>query len=451
MYEVGGMAVDPDGNLVVTGTFVGSLTLGGTTIESSSEAVFLAKLDRSGTAIFLKGYGNGATQLGFSVAVAPSGDIYLTGAFTQTINFGDTPDSTLESPWLQSAKTFGAPYIVYLAKLDAAGRHVWSKSFGNATYSSSGERVLLAPSGDPILGGNFGGDIDFTGEADGGDGGLVSGGGNAHTFLAEFTPSGESVWSRAYGVTGDLAQLFDLAEDSAGALYMSGNFENAVDFGGEGPDGGGYLAARTPCRTPVTCVEDAFVAKLDSSGRYVWGVALPASGHVVATGVAADDEAGSVVATGGFTGTFGSDGGPSFAADAGWGMFVAKFAAATGAPGWAFTPGLEGSTITRSYVAFDATGQLFLAYTGSDGEAGAPAATLARYDAQQQVWVTAGTGDGSKMSAIALDPCASELFAAGTFQGMLSLPGAADAGDFVLSAPQATPIGPESFIARFAR
>jgi hypothetical protein len=171
---------------------------------------------------------------------------------------------------------------------------------------------------------------------------------------------------------------------------------------------------------------------------------------MVAWGVAADN-AGNLVATGGFTGTLGIDAGPSYAADAGWGTFVAKYAAATGASDWAFTPGLQGPNLARSYLAFDRSGQLFLAYATADGHPSSLAAVLARYDSQQQVWATAGTGDGSNMSAIALDPCGSELFAAGTFQGVLSLPGAADAGDFVLSAPQATPIGPETFIARFAR
>jgi hypothetical protein len=113
---------------------------------------------------------------------------------------------------------------------------------------------------------------------------LVSAGG-ADIFVAKYSSAGAHVWSKRFGGTGnDVGNAIDVLAD--GTLVIVGDFGNfgtAVDFGG-----GALASAGGP---------DIFVAKYDSSGDYIWanriggtsqdkglGVAMSATGDVAVTG-----------------------------------------------------------------------------------------------------------------------------------------------------------------------
>src|SRR5579871_1167393 len=80
--------------------------------------------------------------------MAPDGSVLLAGSFEGTIDLGGGP--------LRSA----GGDDVFVARLDASGKHLWSKRFGDA-HAQHGRAVALDPSGNVVLAGDAQGTLDF--------------------------------------------------------------------------------------------------------------------------------------------------------------------------------------------------------------------------------------------------------------------------------------------------
>ena len=85
-----GIAVDSSSNVYITGYFVGTVDFGGGDITSaaSSSDIFVLKLNSSGVFQWVKTYGNTNGEQGEDIAVDSSGNVYITGGFRETIDFG---------------------------------------------------------------------------------------------------------------------------------------------------------------------------------------------------------------------------------------------------------------------------------------------------------------------------------------------------------------------------
>ncbi len=85
------VAVDSSGNAFVAGQFNNSVAFGSTTLTSAGGGeVFVAKLDSSGTVVWARGFGGTGLDRGYSVAVDPPGNVHVTGWFEATAAFGAT-------------------------------------------------------------------------------------------------------------------------------------------------------------------------------------------------------------------------------------------------------------------------------------------------------------------------------------------------------------------------
>src|SRR5688572_11549100 len=69
--------------------------------------------------LWSKRFGSTGTDSGYSTAVDAQGNVYVSGSFQATVNFGGA-----------NLVSVGA-IDIFLAKYDANGLHEWSKSFGN--------------------------------------------------------------------------------------------------------------------------------------------------------------------------------------------------------------------------------------------------------------------------------------------------------------------------------
>lgn len=127
--------------------------------------------------------------------------------------------------------------------------HVWSKNFGG-----NGEDVITSiavdhATGDIIGTGYFPDVIDF-------GGGPMASTGSTDILLFRLSAAGEHIWSKRFGDSSSQT-AFDVALDSDGGIYIVGEMYGSVDFGDGKPvtSSGGY---------------DAFVAKFDANGNFVW-------------------------------------------------------------------------------------------------------------------------------------------------------------------------------------
>jgi hypothetical protein len=84
-----GVAADSAGNIAVAGSFRSSIEVGPVTHTTAGDKnVIVMKLDDNGTPLWSKSIGDGADQEGAAVAVDPAGDVIVTGSFMGRLDLG---------------------------------------------------------------------------------------------------------------------------------------------------------------------------------------------------------------------------------------------------------------------------------------------------------------------------------------------------------------------------
>lgn len=283
-----GVAVDASSNVYFTGEFGGTADFdpgAGTTNLTSAGGrdIFVSKLDSAGSLVWAKGFGSAGTaahDIGRSVSVDASNNVYSTGSFLGTVDFDPGVGTT--------SITSSGVNDTFVSKLDSSGNFVWVKTFGGAgNENASGLAIDL--SGNIILGGSFANTVDF--DPGVGTANLISVG-NTDAFVLKLDSSGNYVWAKPFGGIANADSVWDLTVDGNGNIFSTGNYESTVDFD---PGAG---------TTNLTAVggRDTYVWKLDSSGNFVWvkgfGGATTDTGYSVAL-----DVSGNVWSVGLFEGT----------------------------------------------------------------------------------------------------------------------------------------------------
>ncbi|MFQ5511853.1 MAG: FlgD immunoglobulin-like domain containing protein [Candidatus Krumholzibacteriia bacterium] len=84
-----GIAVDASGNAIVTGTFSGTVDFGGGNLTSAgANDIFVAKYDAGGVHQWSKRFGDVGSDLSSGATVDASGNVIVTGSFEGTVDFG---------------------------------------------------------------------------------------------------------------------------------------------------------------------------------------------------------------------------------------------------------------------------------------------------------------------------------------------------------------------------
>jgi hypothetical protein len=286
-----GVAVDVSGATFLTGTFNGTADFGGGPfVTAGKRDIFLAKYDAGGAHEWSHRFGSTLEDWSRGVAVDAAGSVYVVGTFRGSVDFGG---GILTSAGLAD---------VFLAKYDSHGVHQWSRRFGDIA-NDEGNSIELDASGNVVITGAFVYTVDF------GGGPLTSSMYSDDIFLAKFDPAGGHLWSRSLGgASPDLG--YDLDVDASGDVLLTGIFSGAADFGG------GFIAGAGQ--------NDIFVAKYSPSGSHLWSAGFGGPGSEEGRSIAADG-VGGVAVTGGLYGTGVDFGGGAFSS-AGWGdIFLARY------------------------------------------------------------------------------------------------------------------------------
>lgn len=237
------LAADPrNGDVVITGSFFASTDLGGgTMLSAGTDDIFVAKYSNAtGAYQWQKRFGDVYTDSGHGLVVDSSGNIYMTGQITGSVNFGNGA--------LVTTAAYGA---VCLVKFSETGTALWSRKYGGSDQSDFGASVALdAAQANVIFTGYTSGSINF-------GGGFLLSNGAKDIFVASETAAGAVYnWARRIGgIAIDAGTCVAVA--SNGYFYSGGSFQSSVNFGG------GTVAVSQPGAT------DGFVLKLNS------GAALP--------------------------------------------------------------------------------------------------------------------------------------------------------------------------------
>jgi hypothetical protein len=274
-YDWGeGVAVDSSGNVYLTGLFCGSAWFGNILlISEGSDDVFVAKLNSNGEWQWVVRAGGTNSELGNGVAVDNNGNVIITGRFRESVSFGPF---TLTSV---------GECDVFVAKLNCNGDWLWAVSAGGSSYDN-GIGVALDASGGIYIIGYFEGIATFGST-------MLTSEGDWDVFVAKLNSDGVWQWAKSAGGSG-YDEGRDIAVDSSGNVIITGNFHVSASFG-------------PFTLTSVAESSDVFVAKLNCIGDWLWAVSAGGSSGDHGSGVAMDS-GGKVYVTGSFqcTATFGS-------------------------------------------------------------------------------------------------------------------------------------------------
>jgi uncharacterized protein (TIGR03437 family) len=317
----------------------------------------------------------------------------------------------------------GATYITgnhaFVTKLDAAGRIVFTTTFGQSGTYSFGYSIAVDPSGNIWVGGQtVAANFPLVNALQSSVAGSGSG------FLVKMAPDGTVLYSSYFGGTLGASAVNGITTDHDGNVYVTG-FTEASDF----PTTPGLPASAV--RGGDAPVYGLFAAKLNSTGKkilYSTVIAGPAGcalcfpvPKTVGAGIAVDGSGNALVAGASNTDLPAITGGTSSAG----GAFVFKINAAgnglvyftyVGAAPNAAVSALASITFGTRPLAADASGNAYITgYTNSPDFPATPGAYLTTYDAVNQ----------PEAFAMKLNPAGATVWA--TFLGGQGAPNAADA------------------------
>jgi hypothetical protein len=271
-----GIAVDNEGNTFICGYFRGQARFEGEgktyeLIGNGEADMFLAKYNRVGKLVWVRPAGGSADDYARAVAIDAEGNCYLTGSFqSPTIKFDEEVIKR------------NSDSEIFVAKFDSQGKTLWVRQAGGAGGGGgSGNGITVSADGYVYVCGYFRGDIAFN------DLNLRNAGFN-DIFVARYDAAGELDWVRQIGGSGDDAASA-ITLDPQGNCYITGGFEDEVRF------------SRSITLSSAGLV-DAFVAKLDNTGRTVWAQRSGGPNMDIGYGVGLDPQ-GNVIVSGGFNGT----------------------------------------------------------------------------------------------------------------------------------------------------
>ncbi len=144
--------VDSANNVLVTGKLEASTDFGGgNTLQPEGIGdIFAVKYGNTGNHYWSERFGEFNTNTGIAIAAdAPSNDITLLGMATGTVNFGGQP--LVAQP----------PSDIVIAKLNAAGTHLWSKVFGDDQGQTPAAMGITPGTGEIVIAGTNSGAVDF--------------------------------------------------------------------------------------------------------------------------------------------------------------------------------------------------------------------------------------------------------------------------------------------------
>jgi hypothetical protein len=139
----GGLAVDPAGNVSITGAFRRDISFGSGDDHASAgeEDIYVARFDTTGKLAWARTYGAERDDAGNGIASDASGNTIVTGWFVNAVDFGKG---------VVRSKNFNKD--VFVLKLDPQGALTWSQSWGDRDHDQGRAIAVDAKGGAHVVG-----------------------------------------------------------------------------------------------------------------------------------------------------------------------------------------------------------------------------------------------------------------------------------------------------------
>jgi hypothetical protein len=229
------LSLDDSGNIYVTGGFSGNMNFGSVQLTSiGGNDIFLAKYNSDGRVLWAKNFGSPKDDAAYGIAVGNSGNVVITGMYSDTIDFGGT--SLLVKATLPGASD------IFIAKYTSSGDLLWANAAGD-TASSKGSGAVIDNQENIYISGDGDGTSPYCDSA-------------GNIFIAKYNSAGILQWMKCAGIIGGEESGNAIALDSSGNIIVTGEFDFTLDFGTFELLNQGLL--------------DGFIVKFDPSGTALW-------------------------------------------------------------------------------------------------------------------------------------------------------------------------------------
>lgn len=235
-----GLAVDANDAVFATGNFGGTIDLGGGALQSNGgQDIFLAKFDAYGRHQWSKSFGSTDEQRATSVAVDASGNVYLAGYYSNSVDFGGGALSVTQNDnW-------------FVAKFDKDGAFIWNQTAGSLSVVQRANALAIDSQDHLIVAGYFAGSFTLANSSI-----QLTSQGSSDAFALKFDGSGTPIWGVRYGDSNE-QRARSVAVDSSNNVILAGQYSGSMQFGSTQLVSNGNV--------------DLWVAKLDSNGAPQWG------------------------------------------------------------------------------------------------------------------------------------------------------------------------------------
>ena len=248
----GGIAVTPTGEIYLAGQYRNSITIGNTTLTSSSYALFYSKWDASLNPLWAQqGFSILPTLECVSLGSDTAGNLYIVGNFQQQCSFGSPNQIVLASNNISG----------FIFKLSPEGNGIWGERVSSGNFSILD--AFVDPSGNTYVSGDYTFIIESPGEGD-----------KRLDTMPRCGKLGSNGYWQWYEPFADMdgCVFVRIRGDAAGNTYLTGFLWDSFDFGG-------FLLSGS------FDTENVFVAKGNPAGQWQWGIQTQDAGSIFYLGI----------------------------------------------------------------------------------------------------------------------------------------------------------------------
>jgi len=244
------VTVHPQGFSFVSGWFSDTIQFGSELLISQGESdIFIAHYDSSGNFMWVKHLYGPGTGTGAGLCTDEQGNVFVTGWFTESMHVGN---ETLVS---------AGSTDIFVAMYSHAGNFEWAKRAGGES-DDYGNRICLNIEGDVIVAGSFRATADFSGTS-------KTSWGNRDIFIANYSHGGNFHWVRQAGGTGE-DRAYGVVSDHEGHIAVTGFFTGHAEFGSHNITSSGIIST--------------YVAWCNPAGEFLWAKAAGGGANDFARG-----------------------------------------------------------------------------------------------------------------------------------------------------------------------
>lgn len=301
------LASDSQGNIFVTG-FLSNIDTNphdaifdaiSITLQPEDSIAFVAKMDNDGNWLWVQTFQGIYQHRDNAIAVDDDDNVYVTGGFVGTKNFGTT-----------ALTSFGDEDI-YVVKYDGNGNFQWVAQAGAPdSLADRGDGIVYGYDGHMYVTGEFRGKAAFGTDTLNNYGGDDT---DRDCFVAKISKDGVWKWASKAGSSKGKDRGTGICANTSGNIFVSGQFSGPAKFSGSNIE----LASNGDS-------VQAFIAAIDSLGNWRW--AKSGGGPHFDRGADVDcDENCNVYFTGYYTNSFSFDG-QALTSSGGKDVFTGKLA-----------------------------------------------------------------------------------------------------------------------------